>query len=498
MKQHHLILVMAPLLAQPSNIIGREVAIERHLNDGEEFRLSIPDLLDYGSRLFSANWTVQEGGGRPLSKGTGDPIADRHSPLLFPRNFNRISGPDANSCAGCHNQPIPGGGGDIVTNVFVLGQRFDAATFDAADPVATRGVTDERGLPVTLQSIANSRHTPGMFGSGFIEMLSRQMTADLRAIRDSIAPGTAKPLISKNVRFGVLGRDTTGAWDTSRVEGIPAVSLATAPPSLSILPFHQAGRVVSLREFTNNAFNHHHGIQSTERFGVNTDPDGDEVTNELTRADVTAVTLFQAAMAVPGRITPSGPHVQQAVRIGEQRFESIGCARCHIPSLPLDKEGWIYSEPNPLNPPGNLRPGDAPALKMDLTSDALPSPRLKPKNGIVSVPAYTDLKLHDICATPVDPNAEPLDMQQKPGSAAFFAGNRKFLTRKLWGVGALPPYFHHGQFTTMREAILAHDGEARAEREAYQKLASADQDALIEFLKTLQVLLPQKHGQDSR
>jgi hypothetical protein len=31
---------------------------------------------------------------------------------------------------------------------------------------------------------------------------------------------------------------------------------------------HQAANVVSLREFTNNAFNQHHGMQSTERFGL--------------------------------------------------------------------------------------------------------------------------------------------------------------------------------------------------------------------------------------
>jgi len=48
--------------------------------------------------------------------------------------------------------------------------------------VSTRGAVDELGRPVTLQLVANSRATIGMFGSGFVEMLSRQMTADLQAI----------------------------------------------------------------------------------------------------------------------------------------------------------------------------------------------------------------------------------------------------------------------------------------------------------------------------
>src|SRR2546427_1774856 len=32
-------------------------------------------------------------------------------------------------------------------------------------------------------------------------------------------------------------------------------------------------------------------------------------------------------------------------------------------SLPLDNQGWIFSEPNPYNPAGNLRTGDAPELR---------------------------------------------------------------------------------------------------------------------------------------
>src|SRR5262249_2244988 len=86
--------------------IGREVSVERHLQEGEEYNSSIEALLEHGHRLFTAIWTSQEGGGRPLTKGTGAPLSDPSSPLVFPRNFNRISGPDSNSCGGCHNSPF--------------------------------------------------------------------------------------------------------------------------------------------------------------------------------------------------------------------------------------------------------------------------------------------------------------------------------------------------------------------------------------------------------
>ena len=72
--------------------VGREVAIARHLQDGEEFSIPLRDLLAHGQRLFTAVWTIEEGGGRPLSKGTGAKLSDPTNPLEFPRNFNRVSG----------------------------------------------------------------------------------------------------------------------------------------------------------------------------------------------------------------------------------------------------------------------------------------------------------------------------------------------------------------------------------------------------------------------
>lgn len=472
--------------------IGREISVPTHLQDGKEFQISISELIVFGEQLFRANWTLQEGGGRPLTKGTGDPVSDPIDPLVFPRNFNRVSAPDMNSCLGCHNKPEVGGGGEFGTLVFVLGQRFDFATFDGNETIfpVTKGAHDELGNLVTLQTIANPRKTVAMHGSGFIEMLARQITADLQAIRDATPPGTCRALVSTGINFGAICRGANGSWDVSQVQGLPVPSLKTTgpsdPPNLIVRPFHQAGAVISVRQFTNNAFNHHHGIQMTERFGIGTDPDGDGFVDEMTRADVTAATIFQAVLPVPGRVVPNDANTEQAIQDGEALFNKIGCANCHIPSLPL--YDWVFKEPNPFNPPGNLRPGDAPTLSVDLTSDELPQPRLKPAHGSVMVPAFTDFKLHDITSGPSDPNREPLDMNQPAGSPGFFAGNSKFITRKLWGIANQHPFMHHGQFTTMREAVLAHSGEASASRLAFERLNDRKQDAVIEFLKSLQIL----------
>jgi len=95
-----------------------------------------------------------------------------------------------------------------------------------------------------------------------------------------------------------------------------------------------------------------------------------------------------------------------------------------------------------------------------------------------------------VCMAPSgsdDPNREVLNQNAPPGSNEFFAGNEKFLTRRLWAVGSKPNYFHHGQFTTIREAILAHSGEAIATTRAFSALDSYEQGAVILFLKTLKI-----------
>ena len=331
-------------------------------------------------------------------------------------------------------------------------------------------------------------------------MLAREITAELQLIRNCIQPGQKRALVSKGISFGQLSRNRDGSWDVSQVAGLPAESLLStppidplSPPSLIIRPWHQAGAVISLREFTNNAFNQHHGMQPVERFGRDNDPDGDGVANELTQADITAVTLFQAVMAVPGHVIPSNPEIVRAVTAGERLFRQIGCVDCHVPTLPLGKRSWVYTEPNPYNPPGNLRVRTGTGtVGISLLDSRLPQPRLKPLTrdaDVIDVPLYTDFRLHDICE-PGDPNREALDQNQPAWSPKFRVGNRRFLTARLWGAANQPPFFHHGRFTTLRESVLAHHGEAEYTRDTFLSSSEYQRNSLIEFLKTLQVLPP--------
>lgn len=309
-----LITVLALSFSVPigSQVIGERGAVPEHLEqaDIEARRVSLKRLFDHGELLFSAIFNRLDGQGRPASTGTGAPRA------IGQPAFIRTSAPDANSCAGCHIQPRAGGAGDFVVNVFVLAQALDPVTESVAP------------------HFSNERNTLGMMGSGPIEMLAREMSFELIAIREeakAMARATntnqTRDLVAKGVHFGRLTVLPDGKVDPREIEGVDW--------DLIVKPFHQKGAVVSLREFTNNAMNHHHGMQAVERFGDGVDADMDEVLNELSVGDITAATIFQAALGTPGRRLPKRFAAKRAAVRGEGLFESLGCAACHVPAFTL-------------------------------------------------------------------------------------------------------------------------------------------------------------------
>ena len=92
---------------------------------------ALPALIARGRELFKAKFTTEDGAGRP--KATQAIVPTKRKFGVNPA-FTRTSGPDSNSCSGCHNDPVVGGSGDFVTDVFVS-EGFESAQFDSIDPV---------------------------------------------------------------------------------------------------------------------------------------------------------------------------------------------------------------------------------------------------------------------------------------------------------------------------------------------------------------------------
>ena len=142
------------------------------------------------------------------------------------------------------------------------------------------------------------------------------MTRELQAIRiaainQAFLGSRSVPahLSAKGIDFGDIVARPDGTIDASGVRGVS--------PDLVIRPFHQDGAAVSIRQFTNEGMNQHMGMQSQELFGIDTDADGDGVMNELTVGDMTAISLFEAQLATPGRVcrkTPGGGGQQRKAR----------------------------------------------------------------------------------------------------------------------------------------------------------------------------------------
>jgi len=436
--------------------------------------LSFDQINDHGELLFLTKFNTCDGRGRPETTGGGAkraiPTSDDEGRAVGANIVakTRSSAPDSDACGGCHAQPELGGAGDFVANVFVLAQTLDPITQDID---ATH---------------ANDRNTLGMHGSGPIEMLTREMTVDLQAAAAGLPDGI-HTISSKGVDFEI---EVSGGAVVATDGGVDA--------DLVVKPFHQAGKVISLREFSTNAMNHHHGMQAEERFDLNPakgfdpDYDNDGYERELTIGDQTAISIWQAQLSTPTQVMPEGKAARKQVEEGEELFDDIGCTSCHVPEMVLNSRDFV--EPNPFNPPGTCASAadGCPDYSFDMTKDG-DKPRLeKGKNGTAIVRAYTDLKRHSLCDAP-GPGAirwfcnEQL-AQGRADAIDGTPGTEFFLTRKLWDVGNTDPYGHRGDVTTITEAILLHGGEGRASRDAFAGSSVDDQKAIVSFLKTLQIV----------
>jgi cytochrome c peroxidase len=458
------VLVGGPALAGDA-VPWAEKAIRAHV-DFEQFEGTLTadrlaQLVKDGESLFTSNFTTADGLGRPMATQAIIPTLRKHPVDAM---FRRTAGLDSTSCKACHNAPFTGGGGDFTVNAFVS-EGFESADFDTLDP-----------------QFSNERGTVALFGDGLVELLAREMTADLRAERQqavAAARASGQPqtvsLSSKGVDFGKLTVMPDGLVDFSAVDGVDS--------DLTIRPFSQKGVFASIRQFTINAGNAHEGMEASERWGKRwsgtDDFDADGVPDELSPGDISALVAFQATLAAPTRMVPDDPRWRDAAARGEQVFSALGCDTCHKTSLPLDS--LTFADPAPYDTAGTLRPGDV-ARPISYDLGMLDWVKALPRNdrGQILVPLFSDMKRHRISDGEASTFGNELIAQR-------FVERDVFLTPRLWGVGSTAPYGHRADISTLDDVIRAHGGEATDSRKKYIAADESDRSALIAFLKTLVV-----------
>jgi hypothetical protein len=371
-------------------------------------------------------------------------------------------------------------------------------------------------------------------------MIAEEMTAELQAVRsEAVLQACANlvpvslPAVAKGISFGAIAVNPASGPACAAMAQVDGTRLQGVDRDLVVRGFGLEGLVADLRTFVLGAFHNELGMEPVEFAGMGQDNDRDGVVDEIRVQDATAMTLYLSAQPIPTservldefrqalQATPEGqarlagdlsllPVLSAADRDqitrGEALFESIGCARCHTPALPIQRR--MFAEPSPL-PEFRQRADRSPSgidlvaagvdprtpLTFDITRDQPDNVftvggqtrRLgsfeTDANGQVIARVFGDFKRHDMGAA----LAEESDRISQGGQPI---PRSVFITSELWGVGSTAPYLHDGRATTLEEAILEHGGEATAERDAFRTLRPNDQADLLRFLQNLVLFFP--------
>jgi hypothetical protein len=429
----------------------REARFHDAAAPGTYLEWSRPEQLDIESGVYSPDELYQLGGQLFLHDfKVAEGLGGADAPYPRRLQFGSRGGPEATSCRACHWRGGLAGAGDTSDNVY----------FDSNGSVPSTGL---------------ERNPIALVGAGYVELVAREMTAELagRIETGLVQARTSRRderviLETKGVDFGFAMAKPDGSVDTAQRIGIDA--------DLVVRPFGHKGNVRTLREAVEDALRLHHGMQSdflverdgqaSERMGPfgGDDPDGDGVVSEINEGQVTALTLFAAMQAVPVVEMPP-VHIASASAwaTGRATFERIGCADCHTPTLPLSDTHYRLES----------REGGGDVVVDLARSGAMPRLMRSGAGGSYSLELYSDLKRHDLGSD----LAERRDASGVPSSS--------FLTRPLWGIARSRPYLHDGRAPTLHDAILAHGGEAAESRERYIELGELGQSPVRIFLISL-------------
>jgi len=409
-------------------------------------------LFVVGDELFGYAFRPENGWG----SGGADRHAIGYTPELHRIHRGAAGGPDAFACFSCHSKGGPDGAGTQTQNAFFRG---DGERTTAAD----------------------QRNAPHLLGLGPVACLAREMSAELQA-QAAAARARAKAqgqrveqaLSTKGVSFGRVTADPDGNLDTSAVDGVD--------PDLIVRPFGWKGHQATLRDIAEESLHLHQGLVSNRiQFAVRDgtldpgpygkgpwyDVDEDGVSLEIDPGMLTTIVAYLAQLEVPVVRPPRNPGLLDTWAAGRSRFDQIGCATCHVPTLEL--QDTKLDARQPAEP-------DHVAFVIDVAKDG-DGPKVEPKYaGYVTpylVHLFSDLKRHDMGTALASPAAQ--------GTIPA----RMFLTRTLWGIAETAPYLHDGRAPTLHDAIVLHGGEAAKPRDAYLALDEPGRASVRVFLASL-------------
>jgi CxxC motif-containing protein (DUF1111 family) len=316
------------------------------------------------------------------------------------------------SCVGCHFNPAVGGDSNIVERRFGTTDKnkFDALGDLGGSLIQSRGIGQVGACNFMGEveppgaTIRAGRKTTPLFGLGLVD-----------AVPDSTFENLAK-------KGGKVNRVLDPVSGTRQVG-----------------KFGWKAQVSSLFVFSAEAYVNEMGITSP-LFPDEQCPNGDcglieqcDPVPDDPEDDGDDVQAFADFMTLLAPI-PRGP-ITASVTAGEEVFNRIGCAECHVSTLTT---------------------GSSPIAALNQ----------------VTFHPYSDFLLHHMGA---------LGDGIEQGKAA----GDEMRTAPLWGLRFRSRFLHDGRATTPSQAIEAHDGAAKEAVQAFGRLTATDRQLLLDFLSSL-------------
>ena len=275
-----------------------------------------------------------------------------------------------------------------------------------------------------FQLVLSRRNTPPLFGTGLIDAVSDAAIETGAEKPDPNFPET-RGRVSR-LKDGKIGRF---GWK-GQMSNLQEFVLTACSVELGLeVPGHSQGSIPNAPAYR---------------------PPG----LDLDASECASLVSFVRNLSAPLRREPANPREASAIRTGEEAFQAVGCAACHVPKL-----GDV----------GNL---------------------------------YSDLLLHDMGETLSDSGAYGVFVNDVPlaeagkGSKEDAKGHadskkpegaerREWRTPPLWGFRDSGPYLHDGRAENLEQAIAFHEGQAARSAQQFFLLPPKQRQKIEAFLKSL-------------
>jgi CxxC motif-containing protein (DUF1111 family) len=371
---------------------------------------------------------------------------------------------NAQSCRECHQSPVSGAASQV-TELRVGHQgpdgRFrtpDIPIAHGVEVITGRSLVNDRAIcpsaafpekeiqervPET-ETIRTLRLSLNLLGDGFVEAVADETLIDLSKQQCKSSHGK------------ICGQ-------------ILYVPIVEAPGQMGVGRFGWKDQHASLLSFAGDAYLNEMGITNrlqpnevTNICGTASEPS--DTTGPDGLSDTDHFARFIRATKAPARDAQLASSA--AAKKGLGLFDKIGCATCHIETLTTAPAG----------------------TKINGGTFTIPAAL-----GSITLHPYGDFLMHDVGTGDgiLQATREHYGhqvFQQMSGYLSkedFESSRNKIRTAPLWGVRLRPRLMHDGASVTLPEAIARHRGEASHVAQKFEKLKRPDQDAIIEFLKSL-------------